>query len=434
MKRRAVERSEPVASAPSSAAVPRAVFWIVMTFALLVPLVWVTPSEEAFRRPKDLLVRLEAIVLGATVAWAMILGRTHLDWRELVRRPATRLTAAVLAWTVLATLLSSNRAVSAGTLGHVVTMTVVFACTLLALRERRMALALVPVGPALVNTAVIVAQRLHVWSPVGTGRDSWQPTGLIGNTNDTGAWLMFVALAAVAAALASPRWRWTAGAAAAVLVVGMFLTTTLSAVIALGAGLIVLGALRSIRTVAAVVVICALLAGAGITFYPPLHERFDRAARALSAGDYDRLFSYRFVGYLTAWMIALDHPVTGLGPGTFGWAYFDYRQRAEERFPMLKRSQSRMFNFSEAHNDHLQVLAQTGIPGLLLFAATLLFLARQSFRATRDDDASRFVRYLSLPLAAAFAVLALAQFPLELTAPMHTVLYFVAASIAWGDR
>jgi O-antigen ligase len=305
----------------------------------------------------------------------------------------------------------------------------------LALRERRLSVLLVPIAPALVNVAVVVAQYLRLWSPIANaGRGArWQPTGLIGNTNDTGSYLMFVAIPVVALAMASKRWRRLAVIVSVVLVLGIFLTTTLSAVIGLAAGLVVLAALRSFRTVAVIVVICSLLGGMALMFYPPLHERWDRAQNALKEGDYDRLFSYRFAGYLTACLIAADHPVVGLGPGTYGWAYFDYRQRAEQRFPILMRSQSRMFNFAEAHNDHLQVLAQTGFPGLLLLGAAMVLVGRKTFRITGTDERAQFVRYAALPLTTAFGVLALAQFPLELTATTHTLLFFTAAIVAWGD-
>jgi O-antigen ligase len=89
-------------------------------------------------------------------------------------------------------------------------------------------------------------------------------------------------------------------------------------------------------------------------------------------------------------------------------------------------------NFHDVHNDHLQILATTGVPGYLLFLAALWQLARVSFDAHADGDTrTRFARRFAFPAAAAFVVLTLAQFPLELSAPTLQALFFAALTVAW---
>jgi hypothetical protein len=60
--------------------------------------------------------------------------------------------------------------------------------------------------------------------------------------------------------------------------------------------------------------------------------------------------------------------------------------------------------------------------------AALVVVARRSFRS-----AAGFGRVLSLPLAATFAVLSLAQFPLRLAAPRLVIVTLAALCFTDGD-
>ena len=94
-------------------------------------------------------------------------------------------------------------------------------------------------------------------------------------------------------------------------------------------------------------------------------------------------------------------------------------------------------NFAETHNDHLQVLAETGLPGYALLLAGVLLLAfpgsrrhkRNAKGGTRVEQT--LARNLRLPLATAFVVLALGQFPLQLAAPRFEFLMLAGLCIAW---
>jgi hypothetical protein len=91
--------------------------------------------------------------------------------------------------------------------------------------------------------------------------------------------------------------------------------------------------------------------------------------------------------------------------------------------------------FAQVHNDHLQVLAETGLPGYLLFLGALVLLAAITFRLPSVPDISdprvRFARLFAFPAALTFAVLTLAQFPLQLTAPTVADLYLAALCFSW---
>ena len=70
--------------------------------------------------------------------------------------------------------------------------------------------------------------------------------------------------------------------------------------------------------------------------------------------------------------IFVDHPLTGVGPSAYGTALRDYRD------PLLGRD-----HFSAAHNLYLNLLAETGVLGLLAGGAFLLVLAWTWWRQWR---------------------------------------------------
>jgi hypothetical protein len=143
--------------------------------------------------------------------------------------------------------------------------------------------------------------------------------------------------------------------------------------------------------------------------------------------------SYRIMPAATAVEMFLDRPLVGIGPGSFSALYMSYKREIDEKYPQWLRLANE--SFGQAHNDHLQILAETGLPGYLMFVAALVLLARVSFRRNDAVDATdlkaQFARIFAFPAVACFAVLAVAQFPLQLTAPTVPALYLAALCFAW---
>lgn len=77
-----------------------------------------------------------------------------------------------------------------------------------------------------------------------------------------------------------------------------------------------------------------------------------------------RLFLWR-----DAWAQFRERPMTGWGPGTF-------RENVARRHPHVP-----LKTRAHAHNNYLQVLAETGIAGLLGFMSTLAWLAVRTWRS-----------------------------------------------------
>ncbi|RLT46333.1 MAG: O-antigen ligase domain-containing protein [Chloroflexi bacterium] len=246
----------------------------------------------------------------------------------------------------------------------------------------------------------------------------------------------FVALLSAGALLASySRGAWLgAGAAAAILLLGalrpasarptLLLVLLAAALLVAGRGLwllasysrgawlgagaaaaiLLLGALRpaSARPTLLLVLLAAALLVAGRGLWPQwVVARVSSITQDISGADVRGVVpttaNFAVVERLAHWQAAAEmaaaHPWLGVGLGNYAAAYDRYRLA---RWPLA---------LGHAHNFYLNLAAETGLPGLLIFVALLLAAALQALRVLRT--AHGWQRALALGLLAAGAHLAI---------------------------
>ncbi len=424
---------------------------VVLLGTICIPLAVLPQGFDAFRLPKVAALRAEAIVITAIFLGSLVLrargddggppagrrGRRH--WLPKAVRTPLAVACVALVWMVVATLASTNPALSVWRLAAGVATLIVFIATLRTAEGGRAYLPLValPLLAAGFNAVVDILQELNIWMPFGTRPDvrlhHHQCTAFIGNPNEVGSYLAVAALACMAAAIAdAARRKWFA-AGAVLLVAGLVASQTLTAFVAFIAGAVALFALVSWRHALRVAMVAAAVAIVLVFTVAPLQQRAKQMSRQLSARKYNAFLTDRLTPFVAASLMTIDRPLTGTGPGTFGWSYHPYKLRAEQRYPELRHAWSRGISFDSVHNDHLQVLAEGGAIGYALFLALIATLGAISLRRRSTDlsPPQRFALYLALPLAVLWAVLSLAQFPIETTAVRMLIVHFAALCAAW---
>lgn len=398
------------------------------------PLVFAPHGEDTFRLPKELVFRIEAILLAALLVSGTLLRQ--IDWSPLLRRRhVATLLLATLIWSGIATLFSTNRAISLTALAYGLAAIVVFAGAFLAAdhRSARLLLMAALAGSGL-NAVVAVMQATGAFEPFvlpdwATGR--MQVTGLFGNPSDVGAYLVIFAIPTLAAALTlrSPGLWIMAG----LLSTAVIATQSLTATMALVAAMVAMAAVAAPRKKAVVVTAAAAVAIIGGLMISPIRHRLQELVRVTTERQYHVLTSFRIVPVAAAWNLFLDHPVTGAGPGTFKWHYLPYRFRTELENPdfYLKNLQ----NYGAVHCDHMQLLAEAGLPAYGLFVVWLGFLSAATFRPVLTDGErwSAFTRVASFPFAVTLFVLTLSFFPLELPALLNGMIIVTAVLTRWTD-
>lgn len=412
-----------------------AILSLVLAGAAAIPLVFVRDPSEMFRLPKALLLRAEAILIAAVWLAALLAGAPlpRVRWRA----PAVLLPLAAIAVFALVTLTSTNREVSVGALGSAAATLVVYFATMGAARRRGWLLVAVPAAAAAVNALLVLVEETRLWMPFGEQpgiRHHLQCTALLGSPNEIGGYLGAATLACVALALAGGTPLF-ARVTSALLAAGLIGSQSLTAAVAFGAAALAAIALASWRKALGAMAIALVIAALLVAFVAPLRTRAANVARWMRGGEYNELLTERLTAFAAAWSMFRGRPLLGVGPATFSWRYYDEKIAAEVRYPSLRRAYNRGVNYGEAHNDHLQVLAEGGVVGYAAFASLMAALAALSFAVPRDaaDPRHRFVRALALPLAVFWIVLSIAQFPLETTVVRSLLVHLAALCAAWRE-
>lgn len=165
-------------------------------------------------------------------------------------------------------------------------------------------------------------------------------------------------------------------------------------------------------SVIAAAVLVLALAGAVLT-------GVDRRA---TARGFVASYTVRHMYWLAAPGIMSDYPVTGSGPGTWGAVYPEHKA--------LEAGETQM-----AHNNYVQVAAETGVAGLLLLVLFFAASSAPAFRALRRKNVSReeaFTRLGLLSGLVAFWVQSLGEFTLYIPGAAAAAFLF-AGTLSTGD-
>lgn len=410
---------------------------IVLAAGLLVTAMIATNGSDHFRLPKELVFRAEAIALLALGAFW--LGSKRRTWK-LEKRPEYLLAAAIVCWTVITVATSTNRPLSVDSLITVLAAVVIFLFTCLAAQTTSfIAIDVLMIG-ACVNAVIVILQELKIWTPflpdseINTHIAS---VGLLGNPNDVGTYLAPAALTAIAMAVtAKGRRRYVYAAISTLLVAGVAASATRTAIVALIIGLTVFAIFQSRRIA---LVVAAIVISVGLVALSP-STTLGRGARQIASAathhDYQRLFSERLLPFLTAFDMTRDHPFVGVGPGCFKYHFMAYRVAIIGKYP-ADWTRGYPMNWGEVHNDHLQVAAESGIPGYVLYLAAIALFAGWRRRGSAPTPEAGLARSLRWPLAALVLTISIGQFPLELAAARLMLITLGALCLTWdreGDR
>ncbi len=396
-------------------------------------------SLHVFRGPKEIAFRTEAIL--AVVILVFAATTIGSGWRVLIRdvgRFEVLLPLAIVGWTVVTTVVSTNRALSEESLVTVLAAAVIFLAT------RRVAphlplLALdVCLGIASINAIFVAVQEYVGWNPFyfpPEARGHITGTALVGNPNDVGSYLAGPLIAAIVAVLEVPgRRRIPYGIATIVLSAGVLASGTRTAIVAAVCGAIVVALLRPMRQALVVLLVTVITLGLVLRPSTTMGQRTRALVQAASERRYDVLLSDRLPAFLTAIDMLRSRPIWGVGPGTFKYHFMDARMALETRYPPAW-TQGWPQNFGETHNDHLQTAAETGVPGYLLFLTAVALVGfRGRGEQVAGDVKAQVGRALRAPLATTFFVLCLAQFPLQIAAPRLMFITLAAVALGWDGH
>lgn len=392
-------------------------------------------GEDRFRLPKELVFRGGALVIAAALA---MMAQRDAFRRNILLRPYVAIALAALAWASITTATSTNRLLSYQS-WITVACSVAFAFGV-AFVARRASISHLYwlMVPAVVNAIVATLQEYRIWQPFAMNEEYLaghiSTTALIGNPNDVGTYLVLPGLAAIVLSiLTTGARRRTFVAIAVVLLIGLIASGTRTALIAYTAGIVTIVARfrRAMAFLAAAVVVIAIVATSPRT---PLGRSVLALIDAAENRQYNVLISDRLPAFLAAFEMFKDRPLLGHGPGTFKFLFMPYRIELPKTYaPELLRSSGTQSNYGETHNDHLQILAEAGLPAYVIFLAALGSVLWRTRAAPESQSMeARFANAFRLPLVVSFFMVALAQFPLQIAATRVVVISCAVVCLVWS--
>jgi putative inorganic carbon (HCO3(-)) transporter len=316
-------------------------------------------SWLAFMRPQDMAWGASRILpLSQWVAIAMIIGLVLSIGRErlMTLKPQTVLLILLAAWISLSTIMAVVPEMSDDVYGQywkAILMTVL-ATGLVRDRQRLRLLLLLIVF----SIGFLGAKRGLFGLLRGGARFNDGPGGFMSDNNSFALALNMVLPLLVGLAIVEKQRiiRIAAAVAAALCLLSVLFTFSRGGFLTL----VVVGGLLIWRSKRRLMV-GGLLALALCGFLLFTSEQFTQqyVERAQSIQDYEEDGSAqgRLNAWTTSWRVFLDYPWTGVGPNNLQAVYLRYSPQ-EERFRV-------------AHNAYLQLLAECGLPAVLLFVAAL---------------------------------------------------------------
>lgn len=269
--------------------------------------------------------------------------------------------------------------------GFLLTLLVVPFVALTVTRRRHLFLmaAIVVASGAISAAAVLLESKMGIRlaaavdpSEMAAWQGELRSAGASAYNPTTAAHLVLVsAIMAIVMALRDARWRWFWALGAACCLAGLGLMGARSAILGLAVGLVAIGWTQRRHRLFPMFCMGAVAAVLAVLPFVPasLWERFAAVLDLFGdSGTGDRTLlrrlSYNLIG-LDLWM---QHPILGVGPGGFPELYAG---------PEYRWYPGRLPDPRQLHNSYMEVLAETGIVGLLLFVTACFGAARLALRA-----------------------------------------------------
>jgi putative inorganic carbon (HCO3(-)) transporter len=257
-------------------------------------------------------------------------------------------------------------------------------------------------------TASVAAAALYALWLFLVAHAGYRVSGPLEDPNDF-AYLLACTLPLTAYLISADRRRrplW--GACFVVIAAAMLATFSRGALVGIGALLVWGIVTRRIPTwaLATGVVTAVIVAGLAFTIWKPLLDTALAQKKHIAQGNIESRQSL----WAAAIKLSERRPLTGVGPGRF----------PKEARPLLRNNPIELEK-PVTHNTYLEILAENGIPALLLFVAYLagvwLLLRGAQRRARRRDDADGRRLATALQASLVIAIVAATFLSEELTSP-----------------
>ncbi|MEM1207039.1 MAG: O-antigen ligase family protein [Acidobacteriota bacterium] len=410
---------------------------------LLPPVIFLPGLKENFRLPKQLLSEVLALLALLLLA-VRLFAVQRVDWRRVLRHPAV-LAVSPLVLVALLGLVTSDHTVRVrqGLVSLGIGAASLVAWSLALSRRERWRLLRATAAPAILLSVVAILQFHGLYEPFrfeGQITERLAVTSLAGSAFDLAAFLLLPLLVAQVALLTQRRSTPALLGWGAVLVTGcwaLLASQTLTVLVAFGiASLVLWLQLLPARRLLPWVAGLTAVAVAATLLVTPLRHRLEEKASSLGDGEVNRFLTGRLDGWRAAWWMFREHPVAGVGHGAYRAEFGTAKLALAQEGVSFFRGQHQVF-FTNAHNEVLEVAAETGILGLaaLGWGGWLLWGCwRRSRPRIGPLGAPKKERALASAVLVAMALVAATNFPFRASMlAFPWILFLSGLFVPWDD-
>lgn len=404
--------------------------WLMPGLLVTLPALIVTAgTNENFRLPKLLLSEL--LVLLTLAALSLRLRSVGvIPWGEVLRKPVVLATGPLLLVAALSLAFGEHRHHGAQAMASLAIGAVGLVGWSLGLRPReRERVFRCLLFPASLLALVGVLQ-FHDLAEIFRFQDPLKErigvTSLAGGAFDLSAYLLLPALIAQRgmALAAGPRGRVVYGLLLALFLYAIAITQTLSVLVAvllgsLGLWFYLVPRRRFFAAAGIALTIGALL----VVTIGPLRQRVSSKLGDLQRADLNRVLTGRLDGWRAAGWMFEQHPLLGVGHGAYRAEFGFAKLALKEEGVQFYRRQHQPY-FVNAHNEILEVAAETGALGLGALFWGLFCLARAVRHRVAGLSAAD--RGFLVGVLVVITIVALTNFPFRIALVAYPMIFFLS--------
>ncbi len=158
-----------------------------------------------------------------------------------------------------------------------------------------------------------------------------------------------------------------------IILFALFSTVSRGGIIGLG-GMLLISTFKAKRKILAIILVCITVALFLYMMPEAMHERFEKTqisetGQGIGVGDIDST-TRRFNLSVAAWRMFLTHPLFGVGVGNYYYENRNYAQVSPGR----------------AHNMYLEMMAELGIVGIVLFLGIIFYTFRSLSKIIKSQS------------------------------------------------
>lgn len=398
---------------------------------VLAPLTFTWLTQESFYIPKRFILEALFILSFILFVWAVV-------WSDESPLKPFLASLPVVFWPIVIFLLWSGLSLSRATAVHSVhSYSLLFSqagvgmLALILTRDAKLRLLLVRLCVATASAVALLGVAQYFGLDYEHGVE-WVPGGHLekldvystsGNPNFLAAYLISVFPLALVGMFSKAgqdgRWRWMYVAASAVIGLCLIYTRTKGAWIGAACSILfLLFMMKPALPRRANAASLWLLAGAG--FVVILGALFASGTIAWIIEEMRSLQSSNVTirGRLFLWQVTLgmifDHPLMGVGWGNYRSFFQEYQGRFLDRHPDYVTLLQTQGSAESPHNEYLEIAAETGIVGLVLFLIIMAAIFRVACRIKRSDANVNGILTAAISGVLALLVHSFFVFPLHL--------------------